>query len=78
MASAQGVAWAWDKDLPPREKLALLYLGNEHFEARALDAAALARFVGVAIHEVPNILLALEVRCLIDCNGELVEARIGR
>lgn len=62
-----GIAWAWEKTLPPKEKLALLYLGDLHSGVdRPLDHEKLARFIGVGMHELPPILDALLAARLVD------------
>lgn len=51
-ASIGGLAKVWDLDLPPIEKLVLLYVANQGGGSRVIDIVNMARFAGVAVHEI--------------------------
>ena len=65
LGSTQQLAWAWDKPLPPKQKLVLIYIANGHTTPRQADHNAIAAFAGIAAREVPGLLKSLQRRRLI-------------
>lgn len=53
------ISFAWDIDLQPKQKLAMLYMADAHWIAAELDKGKLARFVGIAVWEVDTLVQEL-------------------
>ena len=58
----EATAWAWEIDLPPTEKLALLYMADTHRDPFPIDRAKMSRFIGIPAHELNDALRALAAK----------------
>lgn len=69
--------WAWGQDLPPTEKLVLLYL-SDRGDTIKYDPAQAARFVGTPVHQLGKVMAALDRRGLIRVRAKENEAVLVR
>ena len=75
IGSTEALWWAWGKQLPPKQKLMLLYLADGYREPKSLDYISAGTFASIATHEVRRTVRALRAAGLVEIDGDIVQIR---